>query len=247
MGYILLWHSSKLFSQLDIVWISCLLSFFCCIELSYPIIVNPATFHCEESSPISDSLWSNGSPNVALTHIFCGQIKRDDKGGVRACGFHSRPNNQDPVCARACGSHNDYGVIRCYEAVEVWDEYTEQWVPRSELENGFCFFPASWSIVDTVTNLQAIFNHCHDYIYKENNALRICGRNYKNLGFDVMLILQDSKNHNYYETGDPMKLRVVTAYPTPITMGANICTSEYECNLEKLGQLEFFRWLLQEE
>ena len=47
--------------------------------------VNPNQFTCTTESPVQAPQFSNTNPWVALTHIFCGQVK----DGV-ADGFHSR-------------------------------------------------------------------------------------------------------------------------------------------------------------
>ena len=64
--------------------------------------VDPKTFKCAAGSPLTnDPEYSNTNPPVALTHIFCGQIKNGE-----AEGFHSRAlvnKNNDPVCARLIG------------------------------------------------------------------------------------------------------------------------------------------------
>ena len=45
-------------------------------------------------SPIeANATFSDTDPPVALTHIFCGQIKVKSTGEKRAEGFHSRPGN----------------------------------------------------------------------------------------------------------------------------------------------------------
>ena len=49
------------------------------------INVVPDTFQCTSDSPTSDPVFSNTNPPVALTHIFCGEIKNG-----KAQGYHSR-------------------------------------------------------------------------------------------------------------------------------------------------------------
>ena len=61
-------------------------------EFAEVAAVDPAYFWCDKSSPINPAIWSNKEPQVALTHIFCGQIQRG-----KAEGYHSRPNNNKGV------------------------------------------------------------------------------------------------------------------------------------------------------
>ena len=85
-------------------------------ELTKVAAINPANFQCTKSSPTDPAVWSNTNPQIALTHIFCGQIQRG-----KAEGFHSRPNNTDPVCARANNKLQDYLTypLKCYKKIEV--------------------------------------------------------------------------------------------------------------------------------
>ena len=112
--------------------------------------VNPANFQCTKSSPTDPADWSNTNPRVALTHIFCGQIQRG-----KAEGFHSRPNNKDPVCARANNKvpeHQTY-PLKCYKKIKVCKfnkGFKDKWIAREP--GTCCFFPPQWSIAET-TNI----------------------------------------------------------------------------------------------
>lgn len=167
-------------------------------------------------------MWSTGTPTVALTHIFCGQIQGND-----AEGFHSRPNNKNPRSARAENLIFETNALRCYGKEQVYDAKYSRWIDRPVPSTGyFCFFPEAWSIADTVANIQSIYNHCIAHI---DNG-HICGRNYNNQGFDVIVFLRA------VDAGH----EVVSSFATPsqdVYCGVN-------CNLGNLLQKEFLRWLL---
>ena len=61
--------------------------------------VNPNQFMCTAQSPVQAPQFSDTTPRVALTHIFCGQVK----DGVE--GFHSRVliNKVGTSCAKPTG------------------------------------------------------------------------------------------------------------------------------------------------
>ena len=155
-------------------------------------LVDPNTFQCNKWSPVTPAQWSTGSPSVALTHIFCGQI--NDNG--EAEGFHSRPNNKNPTCAKAIGLYKEKNGLHCYEQEAVYDAKNIKWVNRPNRE--YCYFPSGWSIAQTVTNIQRIVNHCKNHI--TNN--RICGQNYMGQNFDVIVYIRNQKE-------------VVSAFATP--------------------------------
>ena len=135
--------------------------------------MNPAHFRCDKTSPTATAIWSNTQPQVALTHIFCGQIKKG-----KAEGFHSRPNNKDPVCARA-NNKLEYGTypLKCYKKIEVrqfFNGFRDKWIPRQL--GTYCFFPSQWCIVQTVNILANIYNQCQN----QRDTSQICYKNYPN-------------------------------------------------------------------
>ena len=179
---------------------------------------------------MTEPKWSTGQPSVALTHIFCGQINRDV-----AEGFHSRPGNRDPSCAKAYNYQrfrDDQDGLRCYVNERVYDAKRIQWIDRAVPNTGhFCFFPQAWTIANTVQNIQDIYVHCQNGI----NNNRICGRNYMGQGFDVIVFLQQA-GAGY---------RVVSSFATP----PNEVNCNVNCPLNNMGgrktdQMEFVRYLL---
>lgn len=151
--------------------------------------VDPSSFRCQKYSSVDGtSTWSTGYPSVAMTHIFCGQIKNKV-----AEGFHAYPEskrNAWTAVGRFDASTRSK-LIPCYFEESVFDANANKWISRRVPPSGhFCFFPVSWSIEQIVTNLQAIFSHCKTKITSKN---RICGRNYQNMGFDVIIFLSKNK------------------------------------------------------
>ena len=141
-------------------------------ELAKVAAVNPANFQCTKTSPTATAVWSNTQPQVALTHIFCGQIQ-----GGKAEGYHSRPNDRDPVCARANNKLQEYETypLKCYKKIEVRqfnDGFRDKWIAREP--GTYCFFPSGWDIVETVNVLVGIYNRCQN----QRDPDKICYTNY---------------------------------------------------------------------
>lgn len=153
---------------------------------------------------IDDPVWSTGTPPaVALTHIFCGEIKDQ---GKTVEGFHSRPHNRNPTCAKASGLEENISGLRCFSNVAVRDAKNNKWMPRTVKTKHYCFFPESWSIADTIARIRAVYSECKNKIWKN----RICGRNYENASFDMIIYLGNGKE-------------VVSSFATP--------SQEVRCNV----------------
>ena len=179
--------------------------------------VNPADFWCDKSSPINPAIWSNTEPQVALTHIFCGQIQRG-----KAEGYHSRPNNKDPVCARANNKIQEYRTypLTCYGKIEVRqfiNGLRDRWIAR---ESGtYCFFPSQWNIVQTIKVLVKIYEWCR----RQRDTDKICYKNFKSTLFPE--ILGTSLHHDEGSFGIVIFIARVnqqdvinSAFPVPTTM-----------------------------
>ncbi len=106
------------------------------------VAVDPAKFTCSKWSPIEPAVFSNTKPLVALTHIFCGQIKEKSTGGKKAEGFHSRPGNKDPTCAKATGLlHNSVNSAYYATGVSVLDAKAMEWIPMQDQPEQVLFLP----------------------------------------------------------------------------------------------------------
>ena len=66
---------------------------------------------------------------------------------------------------------------------------------------GYCFFPTEWSKDTTVTTLQLIYQHCSRH--EGNN--QICGKNFRGLGYDVILYVGRVGRVKVIKTGFPVK------------------------------------------
>ena len=184
------------------------------------VTIDPAKFACDKWSPVSTPYWSSGRyPSVALTHIFCGQIKSSDESE----GFHSRPNGKDPTCARAVTYDSHIAGLDCYKGEDVYDAKNYEWVSRKP-QDRFCFFPEKWSIEDTVGKIQDVFDDCTNSI--SNNM--ICGRNYNGEGFDIIIFLSSIGGGQY---------KVVSSFATP----NNKVYCKVNCTLGKKGVNELPR------
>ena len=170
--------------------------------------VDPAKFICNKWSPLLEAEFSDTKPQVALTHIFCGQIKVKSTGEKKAEGWHSRPKNKSPTCARARGFQSRYTdpadfVNNVYYATEVfvYDAKNLQWIARDNQEK-YYFFPSKWDIVTTVNNLLDVYQRCNGATSKGY----VCMKNYRDDGdpFDIHLFL-DNQNPR----------RIISAFPGP--------------------------------
>ena len=112
--------------------------------------VNPNQFTCTAQSPVQAPQFSDTTPRVALTHIFCGQVKN----GV-AEGFHSRVlvNEAGTPCAKPtgdlqCANYEEMEDCKCSfssEGVEVYDSNTGAYIKKTSNGGGpYDFFPDSW-------------------------------------------------------------------------------------------------------
>ena len=142
--------------------------------------VDPKNFQCTSNSPTSTPMFSNTNPPVALTHIFCGEIKDGE-----AQGFHSRylanrntgPNEvNNPQCARATGSLYQYYDMELgsdedmntqltfkSEGIEVYDRktYIKKGTNKGNLNK---FFPDAWKPQYVVDVIATTYRACMDKV-----------------------------------------------------------------------------------
>ena len=128
--------------------------------------VNPKEFQCTSASPITqDPVFSNTNPPVALTHIFCGQVKTNKDNQKTAEGFHSRrlanmnsnPGGANsPRCAQAVGkttcARSGLSMSECQkcpfysQGIEVYDSNTGAYIHKEANQgNPNKFFPDAWT------------------------------------------------------------------------------------------------------
>ena len=134
--------------------------------------VDPRNFRCTTASPVTQNpLFSNTDPPVALTHIFCGQVKTEHNK-KSAEGFHSRhlanmnsnPGGVNyPRCAKVVGkttcARSGIPMSKCQkcpfysEGIEVYDSNTKEYIyKKANQNNPNKFFPDAWS-AEYIVNL----------------------------------------------------------------------------------------------
>lgn len=187
--------------------------------------VNPANFACDQKSPVSPAQVSDTNPTVALTHIFCGQIKVID-GTKKAEGFHSRPENKSPQCARIGSSdppdnNQNYRKqnVYCVKKVEVLDASDLSkltWIPRTNKPK-YCFFPTDWSVLETVNKLIEMYNSCNANLIQSSTQLCISNYKYENGNPFEVVIFHDKNGH------------IISAFPTGLSTNPNAQQSCHKC------------------
>ena len=185
-------------------------------------IGNVDNYHCTERSPVEEPYFSRVTPKdplVAITHIFCGQIR-----GNKAEGFHSRPGDVDPDSAVVQGYISSLGKPSCYcpqqtkgRDVKIWNANSGQYISRTNDNRNFIFFPPSWKKSYTVKRITEVFHYClrrtkptDCVVLPEGGNLpinQICQQNYEYPGcskaWAFRIFLQDVEG----------EYRVVTAFP----------------------------------
>ena len=91
----------------------------------------------------------------------------------------SRPNDRDPVCARANNKVPKYQTypLTCYKKIEVRqfvDGLRDKWFAREP--GTYCFFPPQWDITQTTKALIDIYNNYCPYP-KRRDIDKICYTN----------------------------------------------------------------------
>ena len=193
--------------------------------------VDPNTFECTSKSPSSQPVYSDTDPPVSLTHIFCGEINKNNPR--RASGFHSRhlvnkntkPANYRP-CAKAtgkitCDSTNPCDCENCtfsaggIQVLNKNDKYVEKKLST--------FFPDSWKPQFIVDLAIKIFKACMPNGVMVNGHKAACLKNYKITDHDcsvnvfIIKIFTDGEN-------------ITTIFPT-MDNDLNKYKCDYTCTL----------------
>ena len=174
---------------------------------------DPKLFECNQASPTSKlPVFSTTTPHVALTHIFCGEIKEG-----KAEGFHSRYlvdiNSKRQHCARTIGSItcNRTTCPKCpfsAEGIELLHVTNKgKYKSRKANENRpQTFFPDDWDPPFIVKLAQDIYDHCMSNSMLENG--KACLKDYK---------IPDSDNCPKKTTNIKIhinKQKITSAYPS---------------------------------
>ena len=193
----------------------------------------PNTFQCTSDSPTSDPVFSNTSPPVALTHIFCGEIKSGKAQGYHSrylANKHSRPGGVNhPRCAKTTGKLvGDISSKLCQKCpfdapvIEVLqNKDTSTYITKKTNQgNPNKFFPDAWKtqyVVDVALN---IFRLCMNGNMGVGSKVA-CLKNYKIVNckeFNIV-IFTDGTN-------------IITAFPTNIN---DLTGCDYTCDYSHLG------------
>ena len=189
------------------------------IVLSIAIVANsqqdiPENFQCALNSPTSNNpVFSNTVPPVALTHIFCGEIKNG-----KAQGFHARSivRNIQPKlqCARATGVtvNDDYAEHYMFQStgIEVYNVATGEYIKKKTNQNKpDNFFPDAWTpqvIVDIV--VKVIYKKCLKSPEPGKMPGQYCIKNYDNIPADDHYPLERISIMIFTDSN-----RIITAFP----------------------------------
>ena len=181
-------------------------------------VVDPQYY---EPTTNGSPVFSDTTPHVALTHIFCGQIKQKE-----AQGFHSRhlvgknSANNKP-CAKTIGKINSYNPKKCpfsTGGIEVLDTNNKYKSRKAKEKRPQTFFPDDWNPPFIVKLAQRIYKHCSEL---ENG--KACLKDYKFPDSDVcpqktMNIKIDIQDGN-----------IISAYPIFKLNGCNrTCTFQHD-------------------
>ena len=202
------------------------------VAIAAVVGIDSNNFQCTSCSPTNDPVFSNTIPPVALTHIFCGEIKVK-KGKEVAQGFHSRylANGNTP-CAKATGKlyqkvenkdkelggDKDTCMIPQYtfksEGIEVYNgkDYIKKCTNKGNLNK---FFPDAWTPEHVVDVIVRAYHACKD----KANGMQLCMKNYKSGTdcevFSIMIYTNNSKD------------KIATAFPIDKEDRLSECSCDY--------------------
>ena len=197
--------------------------------------VNPNAFVCTSKSPTSPPVYSNTNPPVALTHIFCGEINKNQK----AVGFHSRNlsnmnsepgGTNDPPCARATGKITCDSTNFCRkcpfsaEGIEVWNKNTATYIKKTTNKGNLNkFFPDSWIPQFIVDLAIKIFKTCMNGVMPEKVSEIACLKKYKIADHDCPVSVFNIKIFT-----DGVHKAIATIFPTSVN---DLKRCDYICSL----------------
>ena len=124
-------------------------------------------YFCNKWSPVLDSekYVSKTDPPVAITHIFCGEVKGNGSE-TEVEGFHSRPSGRNPRSAYIAGPVTYLGrpstncpYTTAAENVMVRHARDGKYYPRNKTSVLF-FFPRSWGKQSLVDRIVTVYKDC---------------------------------------------------------------------------------------
>ena len=153
----------------------------------------PSTFQCTLDTPAATPVWSNTTPKIALTHIFCGEIVNSGQ----AQGFHCLPSGKDPACVKTSSTCTSYQGFQCRSDVKIYNAEIGQYVTKTPVIANQLFF--TQSIVDTVNYLITLYksSKCYSLVAQQK---QLCVQDTQKSIVIAMYIVNSSKD-------------ILTAYP----------------------------------
>lgn len=160
-------------------------------------VVPPSSFQCALATPVATPVWSDTTPKIALTHIFCGEIINSGQ----AQGFHCLPSGKDPVCVITSGKCTPYNGFECRSNVKIYNADINQYVTKTPIIANQLFF--TQSIVDTVNYLITLYksNKCSSLVAQ---GKQLCVQDTQRRIAVAMFIVNSSKD-------------ILTAYPLRVS------------------------------
>lgn len=129
---------------------------------------------CNANSPATEDIQSPTVPPIAITHIFCGQIK-----GGKAEGFHFLPPKKLENMYGKVSEKNTNPALQCYKTVEVFNSATTKWIARDNVDS-FCFYPSVWTYEKTLQFIGDQYHRCvtdrilDGFINKKQTSFTVC-------------------------------------------------------------------------
>ena len=157
----------------------------------------PSTFQCTLNTPAATPVWSDTTPKIALTHIFCGEIVSSG----RAQGFHCLPSGKDPVCVITSSKCATYRGFECRSDVKIFNADIKNYVTKTPIIANQLFFTDS--IVNTVNYLITLYksSKCSSLVAQEK---LLCVHDTQKAIAVAMYIVNSSKD-------------ILTAYPLRVS------------------------------
>lgn len=186
-------------------------------------VMDPSQFTCNVNSPVDTEVWSNTSPQVSLTHIFCGQINNAGQAtGVHGLGTNSQPSLAGVVRLQsACQSLGPN--LPCWRQTYVWNARTGSFVRKSNnnINSDQLFYSGSFQ--STVNYLTTLYNDpaCQRLLrpnppQNHRYCVEVYRRNTDIL--DHKTVLQMNANNN-----------IRSAWPLRPNRQPNYCTAQNTC------------------
>lgn len=182
--------------------------------------VDPNTFKCTVSSSTSPSEkeeWSNSSPQVSLTHMYCGQISYAER---KATGVHALDADIATTAQVKVSNRCDaLATFPCFKDVEVWDKKDGKFIKKA-VENKFkYFFPDKPA--NLVKLLTTLVNHKQCKSVLQNDGLNCISVSFNNQNKATYVAIVQMNGKGYMKSAWPIR---------PSELDAKLCSSQCKVN-----------------